>query len=259
MHQGGCCSSIYFLVIAEILALALRENEQIEGITIRDIRNLLNQFADDMDIFSIASKQSIDAIYKELELFRKQSGFTVSYEKTTLYRIGSLRHSNAQLYGLDQFVWSKEDITVLGVRIAHEDILEKNYDGIVNKVKTTLNTWHNRGLSLTGKIQVVNTLVASLFVYKMMVLPIIPQHIVKNVDNLIRQFLWNGGKSKIAYRILQNPIDAGGLNLVDLKRKDKALKTTWPQILYNEPEYAAMVYGFLRCRDLGDDIWRCNL
>ena len=51
VHQGGCCSSIYFLVIAEILALALRANDEIEGITYRDIRNLLNQFADDMDIF----------------------------------------------------------------------------------------------------------------------------------------------------------------------------------------------------------------
>ena len=85
VHQGGCCSSIYFLVIAEILAIALRGNEQIEGLTVRDIRNLLNQFADDMDIFSYASKESIQAIFNELESFRLQSGFMLSYEKTTLY------------------------------------------------------------------------------------------------------------------------------------------------------------------------------
>ena len=54
VHQGGCCSSVYFLVIAEILALALRSNDEIEGITLKDIRNLLNQFADDMGrIFDI--------------------------------------------------------------------------------------------------------------------------------------------------------------------------------------------------------------
>ena len=40
VHQGGCCSSIYFLVIAEILALTLRSNQEIEGITIKDIRNI---------------------------------------------------------------------------------------------------------------------------------------------------------------------------------------------------------------------------
>ena len=259
VHQGGCCSSVYFLVIAEILALALRQNEQIEGITIRDIRNLLNQFADDMDIFSLATKQSIEAIFYELERFRKQSGFTVSYEKTTMYRIGSLRHSNAQLYNMDQFTWSKEDITVLGIKIAHQDILQKNYEGITNKVKETLNAWHNRGLSLMGKVQVVNTLVASLFVYKMMVMPIIPKNIVKNIDNLIRQFLWNGKKAKIAYKILQNPKSAGGLKLVNLENKDKALKSTWPQILHSEEDYANIVYGIIGCHKMNNDIWRCSL
>ena len=49
----------------------------------------------------------------------------LSYDKTTLYRIGSLRHSDARMYNIDQFAWSNKDITVLGVQIAHEDIMEK--------------------------------------------------------------------------------------------------------------------------------------
>ena len=120
VHQGGCCSSIYFLVIAELLALALRSNQDIEGITLRDIRNLLNQFADDMDIFSMAQEKSLQNIFLELDKFRLQSGFTVSYDKTTLYRIGSLRHSDASMYDISQVKWSNQDITVLGVTISHE-------------------------------------------------------------------------------------------------------------------------------------------
>ena len=135
VHQGGCCSSVYFLVIAEILAIALRSNQEIDGITIRDIKNLLNQFADDMDIFSMCNKKSLDNIFYELETFRKQSGFTVSYDKTKLYRIGSLRYSNAQLYDTSQVRWSSEDINVLGVTISHHDLVTKNYDGMVKKAK----------------------------------------------------------------------------------------------------------------------------
>ena len=157
VHQGGCCSSIYFLVIAEILALSLRDNQDISGLTIKDIKNLLNQFADDMDIFSINSEQSIKAIKNELDHFRSQSGFTVSYDKTTMYRIGSLRHSSAQLYNMSEFVWSNNDINVLGVTIAHQNISEKNYDPLLEKSKQTLGLWFNRGLSLLGKVQVVNT------------------------------------------------------------------------------------------------------
>ena len=259
VHQGGCCSSIYFLVIAEILAIALRENQEIDGVMISFIKHLLNQFADDMDIFSECNKKSLLSIFEELKRFQSQSGFTVSYDKTTLYRIGSLRHSNAKLYDIDQFKWSNEDITVLGVTIAHEDLIEKNYGDIVQKVKTVLGAWHNRGLTLLGKVQVVNTLVASLFVYKMSVLPQIPEGIVKNVDNIVRQFLWNGKKAKIAYAILQNPKKDGGLNLVNLKKKDKSLKATWPQTLKNEEDYSTLVYKILHCSRIGEDIWRCSL
>ena len=148
VHQGGCCSSVYFLVIAEILALSLRANQDIEGLTIKDIKNILNQFADDMDIFSTSSEKSLKAIHCELENFRSQSGFTVSYEKTTMYRIGSLRHSCAQMYSMNDFVWSNQDISVLGVTIAHEDIISKNFHPLLEKTKQILHTWHNRGLSL---------------------------------------------------------------------------------------------------------------
>ena len=77
-----------------------------------------------------------------------------------------------------------------------------------------------------GKVQVLNTLVASLFVYKMMVLPIIPKKVIKNMENVMREFLWNGKKAKIALNILQNPKTQGGLNLVNLEKRDKALKVT---------------------------------
>ena len=97
VHQGGCCSSVYFLVIAEILAICLRDNEDIQGINIQNIKNLLNQFADDMDISTLCQEKSLKSIFRELNKFYYQSGFKVSYEKTTIYRIGSLRYSNAQM------------------------------------------------------------------------------------------------------------------------------------------------------------------
>ena len=259
VHQGGCCSSIYFLVIAEILAISLRSNEEIEGITINEIRNLLNQFADDMDVISICTEKSLRAIYRELDEFHYQSGFTVSYEKTTLYRIGSLRNSSAVLYDMKQYAWSNNDINVLGITISHEEVVNKNYEPIVEKVRKTLGALYNRGLTLLGKIRVVNTLVASLFVYKMMVLPMIPQVIVKKVDSLIIKYLWEGKKSKISYKILQNLKQDGGLGLVNLANKDIALKATWPSVLKTEEQYAQLVYKTMRCAKLQEDIWRCTL
>ena len=92
-----------------------------------------------------------------------------------------------------------------------------------------------------------------------MALPVIPKLTVKAIDNIIRNFLWNGGKAKIAYKTLQNPKDQGGLNLINLTNRDRALKATWPQILSKEEQYAQLVYNILRCSSLNDHIWRCRL
>ena len=92
-----------------------------------------------------------------------------------------------------------------------------------------------------------------------MVLPKIPGTIIKTLDNVIREYIWNGKKAKIAYSILQNPKNQGGLNLVNFKNKEIALKATWPAILINEVEYAEMVYKIMKQSELKQDIWRCKL
>ena len=131
--------------------------------------------------------------------------------------------------------------------------------GWLRKPRDILFAWQNRGLSLMGRVQVINTLVSSLFVYKMMVLPEIPKNIVKKLEGVMREFLWNGKKSKIALKILQNPKKQGGLGLVNLTNKDKALKATWPKILALEDEYSKLVYDIMRVSSLQEDIWRCTI
>ena len=59
--------------------------------------------------------------------------------------------------------------------------------------------------------------------------------------------------------LLQNPKSEGGLNLVNLKNRDKALKATWPQVLEKEKEYANLVYKIIGCEVVQGDIWRCRL
>ena len=175
-----------------------------------------------------------------------------------MYRIGSLRHSSAVLYNMDQVAWSNESINVLGIRITHGDVVHENYEGVLSKVRKILGNWENRSLTLTGKVLVVNSLVMSLFVYKMMVLPMMPEKIVKQVNGEIRNYLWKGGKDKIAYDILRNPKHYGWLNLCNLKFKEIALKATWPAILLSEKEYAQMVYSLIS-PIVGEDIWRVSL
>ena len=60
----------------------------------------------------------------------------------------------------------------------------------------------------------------------MMVMPSMSKTSVKKIENMMREFLFNGQKAKIALHTLQNVKKEGGLNLVNLLNKYRALKAT---------------------------------
>ena len=259
VHQGGCCSSHIFLCCAELMAIELRKNRDIKGINIAEIIYLLNQFADDTDVTSLHDQKSLDAITSELELFRLQSGFTISYDKTKILRMGSMARSDAMLYTQSPIAWTNDSINVLGINVSTSaDVIMKNYDSSVQKVTVTLQQWENRSLSLIGKVNVINTLISSLFIYKMTVLPNMPENLLTHIEKLFTDFLWNKHKPKIPLRILKLNRLSGGLGLTDLRKRQDSINCTWLKILSEDEKTAHLCYHICDS-DLGQDLWRCNL
>ena len=188
------------------------------------------------------------------------SGFQINYDKTTIMRIGSLRNSNQTLIAQKAVSWTNEPINVLGVNVS-TNIYEAqsiNYDNIMKKVRATMEAWCNRKLSLIGKILIVNTLIASLFVYTLTVLPGLSHKLLQDIKVQIVNFLWNGAKPKIAYDTLTLAKKQGGLKLVDLGIKNASLKISWIQILHNDNKLANVVYKNLNIK-ICNLIWDCNL
>ena len=259
VHQGGCCSSYLFLCCAELLAIKLRSNKDIKGIPVDDLLFLLNQFADDTDVTALHDQISLDNILQELKLFHEVSGFEVSYDKTAVLRIGSMKNSSAELYTQKPLAWKNSGINVLGVDICNnEENLHTNYEKILPRIVAILGKWTHRGLSLLGKVTIINTLISSLFVYKMTVLPDMSQKFINTIEAEINKFIWNGRRAKIPLRILKAKKSSRGVDLVDLKTKQRSIKITWVQILKSDPKHAALVYNNI-AKTLKEDIWNCDL
>ena len=260
VKQGGPNSAYFFLVIAEVLAIELKKNANITGFLIDNLNRILGQYADDLDLYLLgATPHSLNAAMYTIRHFERRSGFKISYEKTTLFRIGSMKYSNDKFVTKEQFLW-KNQTNVLGVKIVHneDDLLKINYQPLLIKAEGILHSWGNRSLSLLGKILIVNTLIASLFVYKMSVLPTIPQQYVKRFNEIIMKFIWNNKKPKIPLKILQaNKVD-GGLGLVNLAIKDASLRVAWIQFLETDPMVETCAYKQLS-DILKSDIWIVNL
>ena len=246
----------------ELIAIDIRANEDILGITVDEVISMLNQFADDTDVTLQDEVQNVQNTVNAFLRFEKETGLAVNYDKTTLYRMGSLKKSKAKYYTQPHIQW-KEEIKVLGVTITEdtEQMIQKNYDPAIIKMKQVFDAWGNRSLSLIGKVMVINTLIASLLVYKMTVLPDLPNKYVKRIENLFRNYLWGGKKAKIALRTLQKSKRDGGLGLCDIRAKQASLKVGWIQVLQQDDHTAAIAYSSMGSTTaiLKHHIWMCNL
>ena len=111
-----------------------------------------------------------------------------------------------------------------------------------------------------GKILVINTLMGSLFVYRLSVLEDLSEVQLKSVDQIFRRFLWHGKKPKISLYTLTRSKEQGGLGLVDIRAKQSALKITWIFKLEKDPILAECAYRALNCHNrLRNLIWRSNM
>ena len=261
VKQGGPCSAYYFLVCAEILAILLRENGQIEGLNIPDFEKIFGQFADDMDMYMKDNPDSLKCAMNSLLLFCSNTGCKVNYDKTTVYRVGSLQEADAKKYSELKVRVATKSINVLGIEITQnsEKLIELNYMSLLPKIKGILCDWSTRKLSLHGKITIINTLIASLFVYKMAVLPRLPDSFVKKLHEIFVKFIWESKKPKISLAKLQCAKVDGGMGLVNMRIKDDAQKIVWIQELQNEPSVGIFAYHALNIKSLRNSIWQCNL
>ena len=243
------------------MALLLRNDKDIEGIIVEDLMNLLGQYADDADLYLLYTQKVLDSVFLCLERFRQLSGFSINYDKMTILRIGSMKNSNNVLITKRKVAWTSDYINVLGIWI-HTDIpacVNRNYQELMDKATIMLQRWEGRSMSLIGKVTIINTLIASIFVYRMMVLSRMPNTMFETLQKMFDKFLWNGWKPKINQKILTMPKNEGGLKLVDMEVKDKALKLSWIQILTKEPKLKRLAYLNMGNIMPNNEFWSCNL
>ena len=229
LFQGNPIASYLFILVIELLAIRLRQNARIKGVKIGLEEILLSLFADDLCLLMQYNQNSWEATTNEFKRFEEMTGMVINYGKSTVYRIGSLKDSEAKFYTQNRLNWSNEPILVLGIHIStdRKQMLDMNFSPLLQKAQATLQLWKRRGLSLFGKIQIVNSLIASLFVYRLAVLPTPSDSYFKKLKVIINDFIWNERKAKIKYEILIGRKDQGGAGLACIRKKNDASKMSW--------------------------------
>ena len=93
--------------------------------------------------------------------------------------------------------------------------LTLNYNEKTENIRKLLSCWKYRGLTLLGKITVVNSLTASQLVY--LLSPLRSTHYAtKEINDTFYHFLWNGEGDKIKGKVMINEPEYGVLKMIDL-------------------------------------------
>jgi hypothetical protein len=139
--------------------------------------------------------------------------------------IGSSKNSRATPLGI---TWAKTFMKILGVFVSYDSEIsyQKNFADKMAKAKAILNLWKGRNLTLLGRTQIVKSFITSQFLYAASVLEM-NHKAVKEIDNLIFDFVWNSKKAKINRSILKREISKGGLNIPDFESMVKTSHLKW--------------------------------
>ena len=152
IRQGCPLSALLFILVAEVMALKIKQSNDIHGITVRSNNNVrefkISQLADDTIIF-VNSINSANVALKVVKDFECYAGPSLNIMKTKAITM------QPQEQFIGELNWSDEPIKYLGIyltRNEHESE-QLNWFSKLEKVKSILKFWKMRNLTMyTGKL-----------------------------------------------------------------------------------------------------------
>jgi len=224
VRQGDPLSPYLFIIAVEILAYAIKENKNITGIDIKCREIKLTQYADDLTL-TLSDIKSVNETLHVLKLFGECSGLKINKDKTEAMLLGPWQNRHNLPRNIK---WTNGPIKYLGIYISAKpnEIVMLNFQSKLEALLRQLHWWKARDLSLKGKVLIVKALGISKFQYLASLITI-PQDIVKQVNTLIYNFIWNGNTDKVKRIIFEQEYKKGGYNMTNLNEMIISSSVMW--------------------------------
>ncbi len=254
IRQGCPLSAYLFIVAVELLAINIRDNEQIKGINVHDTCIKLIQMADDMTVF-LKDVNSLKLLLSNLYSFSKASGLKLNKTKTEAIWLGRNEGSQEQPCGLK---WATE-VYSLGIWFStnQEEGLNRNFAAKFDKFSRALNMWKGRELSTKGKITVIKNIAMPILLYVTSSLPI-PEWLADKVTQKVYEFIWNNKPDKVSRETLTAEIEKGGLKMINIEKMFKAQKIMWVKRLVSATPACWKAFPSACLEPIGTDIFKCS-
>ena len=183
----------------------------------------VESFADDKTVTFLATEEGLIAVCEILRDFESISGLACNMDKSVIMLVGSNDPPPEFLNTYDfQLV---ERIKILGLEIGNvQSDLSLCHTKTIEKIVRIVNFWDRFHLSLPGRINIAKTLILSQISYLGSIIPLNPDQL-KETKKIIEKFF--NGKLNIAKTRIYNPVELGGLGMIDLAEFITAQQVSW--------------------------------
>ncbi len=213
-RQGCPLSPLLFALVIEPLAIAIRSEQAIQGITRADAVHKISLYADDVLLYISDPVVSLPEALRIINSFSLFSGYKLNINKSELFPI-NFSISDLPM-STSMFKVTSHSFKYLGVAITRKclDLFKANFTTLLQRVQKDFTRWSALPLSLAGRVNSVKMNVLPRFLYLFQCVPIfIPKSFFKTLNQHISSFIWNKGPARIRREILQKPKLEGGLAL----------------------------------------------
>uniref|UniRef100_A0A5F8H9U4 RNA-directed DNA polymerase n=1 Tax=Monodelphis domestica TaxID=13616 RepID=A0A5F8H9U4_MONDO len=232
VKQGCPLSPLLFDIVLETLAVAIREDKEIEGIKIGKEETKLSLFADDMMVYLKNPRDSTKKLIEIINNFSKVAGYKINPHKSSAFLYISNTAQQQELEREIPFKITLDKIKYLGIYLPRQtqELYEHNYKTLATQLKLDLNNWKNINCSWIGRANIIKMTILPKLIYLFSAIPIeLPKYFFTDLEKTITKFIWKNKRSRISREIMKKNTYDGGLAVPDLKLYYKAavIKTIW--------------------------------
>ena len=202
IRQGCPLSPLLYSMCVEGLANLLRGSNGVRGIDLpgQNVNFKIVQHADDTNIFITDNKDFV-ALEKVIYTYSEGSGSKINTEKSQGVWLGAWKTRKDKP---GKFIWTNHMIKILGIYFGNEVKPQDNWTEQINKMKSILNRWKERYLTLKGKAVVINSLIGGSLAYYGSIVPC-PNEFIQEMEKAIMNFYWSGKPDKIKRDTIRGP------------------------------------------------------
>lgn len=183
-------------------------------------------FADDLLIFTHGDLQSVKGVLEVLKEFEEKSGLGVSLSKTCFFSCGLSQPAIDEITEETGLTHGSLPIRYLGVPLCTRKLSLSNCEPLISSIKGKLNSWSSKTLSFSGRLLLINTVLAGITNFWCNTFTI-PKSCIKIINSMCGAYLWRGTlegnhSARVAWETITHAKEEGGLGVHDLISWNKA-------------------------------------